>query len=68
MAGGSWRDEIAAAGFHASRPAVVASTGVSMYLTREANAATLRQLASLARHDLTVTGRRGRRDGPVRNN
>jgi O-methyltransferase involved in polyketide biosynthesis len=26
----------------------VASTGVSMYLTREANAATLRQLASLA--------------------
>jgi len=47
-AGGSWRDEIAAAGFDAGRPAVVASTGVSMYLTREANAATLRQLASLA--------------------
>jgi methyltransferase (TIGR00027 family) len=47
-AGGSWRDEIAAAGFDASRPAVVASTGVSMYLTREANAATLRELASLA--------------------
>src|SRR6202034_2820898 len=45
---GSWRDEIAAAGFDASRPAVVASTGVSMYLTREANVATLRQLASLA--------------------
>jgi methyltransferase (TIGR00027 family) len=47
-AGGSWRDEIAAAGFDAGRPAVVASTGVSMYLTREANAATLRELASLA--------------------
>ena len=46
-AGGSWRDELTAAGFDASRPAVVASTGVSMYLTREANAATLRQLASL---------------------
>ena len=47
-AGGSWRDEITAAGFDAGRPAVVASTGVSMYLTREANAATLRELASLA--------------------
>jgi methyltransferase (TIGR00027 family) len=45
---GSWRDELAAAGFDAARPAVVASTGVSMYLTRDANAATLRQLASLA--------------------
>jgi methyltransferase (TIGR00027 family) len=43
-----WRDEIAAAGFDAGRPAVVASAGVSMYLTREANAATLRELASLA--------------------
>ena len=47
-AGGSWRDEIAAAGFDPGRAAVVASTGVSMYLTREANAATLRELASLA--------------------
>ena len=47
-AGGSWRDEITAAGFDAGRPAVVASAGVSMYLTREANAATLRELASLA--------------------
>ena len=46
--GASWRDEVAAAGFDASRPAVVASTGVSMYLTREANAATLRDLATLA--------------------
>jgi methyltransferase (TIGR00027 family) len=47
-AGGSWRDEIVAAGFDPGRPAVVASTGVSMYLTRDANAATLRELASLA--------------------
>jgi methyltransferase (TIGR00027 family) len=47
-AGGFWRDEIAAAGFDAGRAAVVASAGVSMYLTREANAATLRELASLA--------------------
>ncbi len=47
-AGGSWRDALAAAGFDAARPAVIASTGVSMYLTREANAATLRQVAAFA--------------------
>ena len=37
-----------AAGFDPDQPAVVASTGVSMYLTRDANAATLRQIAALA--------------------
>jgi methyltransferase (TIGR00027 family) len=47
-AGGPWWDELAAAGFDAGRPAVVASAGVSMYLTIEANAATLRQMATLA--------------------
>ncbi|MCH8685691.1 class I SAM-dependent methyltransferase [Pedomonas mirosovicensis] len=47
-AGGSWREELVAAGFDASKPAIVVSTGVSMYLSREANAATLRQVASLA--------------------
>ena len=47
-AGGSWWERLAAAGFDAGQPAVVASTGVSMYLTKDANAATLRQLASLA--------------------
>jgi methyltransferase (TIGR00027 family) len=46
--GGSWWDELKAAGFDTGRPAVVASAGVSMYLTEEANAATLRQIASLA--------------------
>jgi methyltransferase (TIGR00027 family) len=45
---GSWWERLSAAGFDAGRPAVVASTGVSMYLTKDANAATLRQLASLA--------------------
>jgi methyltransferase (TIGR00027 family) len=45
---GSWWRKLAAAGFDPSRPAVVASLGVSMYLTREANLATLRQLAGLA--------------------
>jgi methyltransferase (TIGR00027 family) len=47
-AGASWRQEVAAAGFDPAAPAVVTSTGVSMYLTREANAATLRDLATLA--------------------
>jgi methyltransferase (TIGR00027 family) len=46
--GTSWRQEAVKAGFDAARPAVVASTGVSMYLTREANLATLRDLATLA--------------------
>jgi methyltransferase (TIGR00027 family) len=46
--GGSWWNEIKAAGFDTSRPAIVTSTGVSLYLTREANAATLRQVAALA--------------------
>jgi methyltransferase (TIGR00027 family) len=47
-AGGSWWDGLTAAGFDASRPAVMASTGVSMYLTKDAIAATLRQIATLA--------------------
>ncbi|MBI5070383.1 MAG: class I SAM-dependent methyltransferase [Deltaproteobacteria bacterium] len=46
--GDSWWERLAAAGFDAAKPAVVASTGVAMYLTREANAAALRQLAALA--------------------
>jgi O-methyltransferase involved in polyketide biosynthesis len=37
-----------AAGFDDSEPALVVSTGVSMYLTEEANVATLRQVAALA--------------------
>ncbi len=47
-AGGSWRDGLAAAGFDAGKPATVVSTGVSMYLTREANAATLREVSAFA--------------------
>jgi methyltransferase (TIGR00027 family) len=45
---GSWWIKLAAAGFDPGRRAVVASLGVSMYLTRAANRATLRQLAALA--------------------
>jgi methyltransferase (TIGR00027 family) len=44
----TWWERLAQAGFDATRPAVVASTGVSMYLTRDAVAATLRQVAALA--------------------
>jgi methyltransferase (TIGR00027 family) len=47
-AGDAWWQRLAAAGFDAGRPAVVASTGVSMYLTRDAIAAMLRQVAALA--------------------
>src|SRR5205807_1666564 len=46
--GGSWWQQLAAAGFDPGQPAVVASTGVSMYLTKDATAATLGQLAGLA--------------------
>ncbi|HEY7958086.1 MAG TPA: class I SAM-dependent methyltransferase [Polyangia bacterium] len=47
-AGDAWWERLVAAGFDAKRPAVVASTGVSMYLSRDAIAATLRQLSALA--------------------
>src|SRR5439155_8975959 len=47
-AGDSWWEKLAMNGFNVSQPAVVASTGVSMYLTKEANIATLRQIAALA--------------------
>jgi methyltransferase (TIGR00027 family) len=47
-AGGAWWERLAASGFESGRPAVVASTGVSMYLTKDAILATLRQVAVLA--------------------
>jgi methyltransferase (TIGR00027 family) len=47
-AGGSWLQQLADAGFDAGQPAVVASTGVMMYLRKETNEATLRDVASLA--------------------
>jgi methyltransferase (TIGR00027 family) len=45
---GAWRDGLVTAGFDDSKPAIVVSTGVSMYLTKDANVATLRQVAALA--------------------
>lgn len=47
-AGQLWWEQLVSAGFDTGRPAVVASAGVSLYLTREAIAATLRQVALLA--------------------
>ena len=44
----SWWERLVAAGFDADQPAVVASTGVSLYLTKDAIAATLRRAAALA--------------------
>jgi methyltransferase (TIGR00027 family) len=47
-AGADWRQRLAAAGFALRRPALVASGGVSMYLTKAAVADTLRKVAGLA--------------------
>jgi methyltransferase (TIGR00027 family) len=44
----SWWEQLLKAGFDISQPAVVACTGVSLYLTKKANIATLKQLAALA--------------------
>ena len=46
--GEAWWERLVASGFDSEQPAVVASTGVSMYLTKDAIAATLRQVAVLA--------------------
>jgi methyltransferase (TIGR00027 family) len=46
--GESWWDGLCVAGYEPDRSAVVASTGVSMYLTKDATAAMLRQLATLS--------------------
>lgn len=47
-AGGSWWEQLVAFGFDQNRPAVVASTGVTMYLSKDAILASLRQIAALA--------------------
>jgi methyltransferase (TIGR00027 family) len=44
----SWFEQLVRAGFESGTPAVIASAGVAMYLTKEAIAATLRQAALLA--------------------
>jgi len=47
-AGESWLEQVTAAGFDATQPAVVVSTGVTMYISKEATAATLGAVAGLA--------------------
>jgi methyltransferase (TIGR00027 family) len=47
-AGDAWLQRLADAGFDRRRPAVVAATGVSMYLHRDAVAALLRSIAGFA--------------------
>jgi len=46
-AGEGWWEQLGASDFDFNKPAVVASTGVSMYLTKAAVMATLRQVAML---------------------
>ncbi|HBZ09584.1 MAG TPA: SAM-dependent methyltransferase [Bacillus bacterium] len=46
--GSSWLEQLKTAGFDMSRPAVVASTGVTQYLSKDAIEATLQQVAALA--------------------
>jgi methyltransferase (TIGR00027 family) len=47
-AGDPWFEGLKKAGFDATQRAVIVSTGVSMYLTKEANRTTLRQVAAFA--------------------
>ncbi|WP_028935530.1 class I SAM-dependent methyltransferase [Pseudonocardia spinosispora] len=44
----NWWEQLISAGFDPGKPATIVSTGVTMYLTRDATAATLRQIARLA--------------------
>jgi methyltransferase (TIGR00027 family) len=46
--GEAWLAQLKGSGFQAQEPTLVASTGVSMYLTREAIVATLQEVAALA--------------------
>ncbi len=54
-AGQSWREKLNEAGFDANKPAIVVSTGVSMYLTKNANLATFEQIAKLAPGSIFAT-------------
>jgi methyltransferase (TIGR00027 family) len=47
-AGDDWWQRLIANGLDANKPAVVAATGVSMYLSKDAVASTLRTIAALA--------------------
>jgi methyltransferase (TIGR00027 family) len=53
-AGEAWLEQLLKSGFDSGQSAVIASTGVSMYLTREAISAMLRHIASLAQGSTLV--------------
>jgi len=44
----SWWEELLKSGFDKNKPAVIACTGVTLYLTKEAIVSTLKQIATLA--------------------
>ena len=46
--GESWKEKLIASGFDAKQPAIVASTGVAMYLSKKANLAALSEIATMA--------------------
>ncbi len=46
--GESWLQKLQDSGFNPQRPAVISSTGVSMYISKEANKATLQEMSKLA--------------------
>ncbi|ASD65088.1 class I SAM-dependent methyltransferase [Bdellovibrio bacteriovorus] len=48
-AGESWREKLIQHGFNPNKPAVIASTGVTMYLTLEANIETLKEVTKFAK-------------------
>lgn len=51
----SWQEKLNSAGFDKTKPAIVASAGVSMYLTKEANLMTLQKMAQLTPGSCFVT-------------
>ncbi|MBV8760349.1 MAG: class I SAM-dependent methyltransferase [Deltaproteobacteria bacterium] len=50
----SWLAALVAAGFDRTRPAIIAATGLTMYLSRDANSALLREVAGLAPRSVFV--------------
>jgi methyltransferase (TIGR00027 family) len=52
--GESWKKKLVASGFDPSQPAVLASAGLSLYLTKEANKAALEEIALFAPGSMLV--------------
>lgn len=54
-AGESWWNELLKAGLDKTKPAMIVSTGVSMYLSKETNEATFRQIAEFSQGSTFAT-------------